>query len=136
LTRKQVLLDSGGGNLLREDKEKPKSIPGKKTQSRKVSYTKTRPEIYCNCKCDLYAKKLAMVKRSATPACCTSCIQRPEGQSIQINTAIFKEKGCSNRFYMASYAKNNFFSMCRNKLCQVVTGKLFSDLCNKQGSHL
>lgn len=83
LTRKQVLLDSGGGNLFRKEKEKPKSIPGKKTQSWKVSYTKTRPEIYCNCKCDLYAKKLVVVKRSATPACCTSCIQSSEGQSIQ-----------------------------------------------------
>lgn len=47
-----------GGNLSREEKEKTK------TQPWKVSYAKTRLQIYC--KCDLYAKKLTMVKGSAT----------------------------------------------------------------------
>jgi hypothetical protein len=60
-----------GGNLSREEKEKPK------TQPWKVSYAKTRLQIYC--KCDLYAKKRWLKAQQPSTACRTRCIQRPEG---------------------------------------------------------
>ena len=69
---------SHGGNRFRKDEANSYS---RETQSRKVSYAETHPEI--NCKCDLYAKKLTRVKNSATPACSMSCIQTSEGESIR-----------------------------------------------------
>lgn len=73
---------SRGGNRFRKNEANSYS---RETQSRKVSYAKTNSEIYC--KCDLYAKKLTRVKNSAIAACCTSCIQTSDGESIQKTSA-------------------------------------------------